>query len=111
MRSLGCKRVPTPATPWHPRTFSRLLFSRYLHNNIASGQDGVHRVHDGLNVNTQHRPLLLAKDHTSDLAALEVLLVSKILVSGNQYFKTSGLSRIELRCRSITCSNLVLQLS
>jgi hypothetical protein len=43
----------------------------------------------------QHRPLLVAKDHNSDFAALQVLLVNEILVGSNQYFKTTGLSRIE----------------
>jgi hypothetical protein len=46
-------------------------------------------------MNAQHRPLLVAENHNSDLATLQVLLVSKILVGGNQYFKTSRLSRIE----------------
>jgi hypothetical protein len=60
----------------------------------------------------QHRPLLVAKDHDRDLPALQVLLVSEILVGGDQYFKTSGLSRIYIaNCRSITCSSLVLPLS
>ena len=71
------------------------LFSRYLHDNVASGQGSVHRVHYSSNMNAQHRPLLVAKNHNSDLATLQVLLVSKILVGGNQYFKTSRLSRIE----------------
>ena len=76
-------------------TTERNLFSRYLHENVGSGQGGVHCVHDGSNMNAQHRPLLVAENHNRDLAALQVLLVSEILVGGNQYFKTSGLSRIE----------------
>ena len=42
------------------------------------------------------RPLLVAENHNSDLAALEVLLMSEVLVGSNQYFKTSGFSRIRV---------------
>lgn len=71
------------------------LFSRYLHDNVASGPGGVHRFHDGSNMNAQHRPLLVAENHNSDLAILQALLMSEVLIGGNQYFKTSGFSRIK----------------
>ena len=67
----------------------------YFHENVASGPGSVHRVHDGSNMNAQRRPLLVAENHNSDLAALQVLLISEVLVGGNQYFKTSGFSRIK----------------
>jgi hypothetical protein len=56
------------------------LFSWYIYENVASWQGGVHRVYDRSNIDAQHRPLLVAKDHNSDFAALQVLLVNEILV-------------------------------
>ena len=57
--------------------------------NVASRRGGVHRIHNGFNMNAQHLPLLVAKDHNRDPATLQVLLMNEVLVRCNQYFKTS----------------------
>lgn len=87
------------------------LLRRYLHENVASGQGGVHRVHDRSNMNAQHWPLLIAKYHNSDLAALQVLLMSKVLLCGNQYFKpaaSAALSKLPFDNVLQPCSAAVL---
>jgi len=63
----------------------------YIHFGITAGCGCIHSGYDPFNVAAQSRPLLIADNHERDFPALQVLLVTQVLVSGQQKLETCRL--------------------
>jgi len=67
------------------------VLERYVHFGITAGSRCIDGGHNPFNVPAQSRPLLIADNHERDFPALQVLLVTQVLVSGQQKLETCRL--------------------